>query len=264
MSAFDNTIPINVDRNVTSSDYADHSGDRLLMHSLFYTVQGEGPYAGWPALFIRLGGCNFGAKNVACHGCDTAFAVSQSGYAPTKDLLAITLKTFASGSKATPLVVLTGGEPLLQNVIPLITLLESSGVRVQVETNGTQRNMLRRVVQETDATVVISPKPLCKSGYAAWPPVIDDAEDLHFKFLVCADPASHHHTVPDWAKEFNSVYVSPVTVYLRAPCGEAVSAWDSTLVDQPATAANYAHAAKVALANGFKVSVQTHTFLGVL
>ena len=66
-------IPINVDRNVSVRDYDDYDAAGLLrMTSLFYTFQGEGPFAGFPAVFVRLAGCNIGAKQ-DCKWCDTAF-----------------------------------------------------------------------------------------------------------------------------------------------------------------------------------------------
>lgn len=65
-------IPIvvqNQDLNLTSKFFDFLKPDELAVHGTFYTVQGEGPLAGKPAWFIRLAGCNFGAKDVACQFC---------------------------------------------------------------------------------------------------------------------------------------------------------------------------------------------------
>jgi organic radical activating enzyme len=99
------------------------------VHSIFPTIQGEGPLTGMPAIFIRLAGCN-----LQCNFCDTDFTV--------KDQLTVEqiLDRTTSIRKATPgisLVVLTGGEPLRQYVRPLVLALNNAGLRVQVETAGT-------------------------------------------------------------------------------------------------------------------------------
>lgn len=53
----------NVDRTITAKDYKHLADNQLLVHGMFYTIQGEGSYAGVPAFFVRLAGCNFGAKD---------------------------------------------------------------------------------------------------------------------------------------------------------------------------------------------------------
>lgn len=97
----------------------------LQVHSIFPTIQGEGPLCGERALFIRLNGCN-----LRCPGCDTEYTEQIKGYTP-EDLLTQVLNE-APGD----LVVITGGEPFRQNVSPFIHLLLNAGLRVQVETNG--------------------------------------------------------------------------------------------------------------------------------
>lgn len=62
-------VTMHRDKNATSHD-VDVGQRKLLVRSMFFTLQGEGPYAGQPALFLRLGGCNLGAKGPAgCSGC---------------------------------------------------------------------------------------------------------------------------------------------------------------------------------------------------
>lgn len=99
----------------------------LHIHSIFPTIQGEGPFCGERALFFRLHGCN-----LRCPGCDTNYTsgkqVVTAGFMTTKaqDL----------GWRRGSLVVITGGEPLRQNVVPAINALLEAGYRVQIETNG--------------------------------------------------------------------------------------------------------------------------------
>lgn len=120
-------------------------GDRILVHSIFPTIQGEGPYAGNMAVFIRLYGCN-----LQCPWCDTDYTSKSEAF--TLDLSQQGLPTLGEISrrvrKLTPirqqialgqkqLVVITGGEPFRQNLNPLLQELVEGGFIVQVETNGT-------------------------------------------------------------------------------------------------------------------------------
>lgn len=85
----------------------------LLVRSVFLTVQGEMPLAGKSSLFLRLGGCNRGAKiDVNCSFCDTDFRVGMSRLLDPAQVLAALHKA----SPVTPpaVLVISGGEPLLQ------------------------------------------------------------------------------------------------------------------------------------------------------
>lgn len=104
----------------------------LLIHSIFYTIQGEGPFAGDPAVFIRLGGCN-----MQCPACDTEYTHGTKVLSH-KDIANLALNRTPGWPNASqrPLVVITGGEPFRQNIGPLARILLEMGYRVQVETNG--------------------------------------------------------------------------------------------------------------------------------
>jgi 7-carboxy-7-deazaguanine synthase len=104
-------------------------GFGLEVHSAFYTIQGEGPYAGRPAVFVRLYGCN-----LQCPQCDTDYTSNNTKWIP--ELLAgHCVHLFKA--QATPLVVITGGEPLRQNIMPFVGALQKLNCTVQIETNGT-------------------------------------------------------------------------------------------------------------------------------
>lgn len=101
--------------------------------SVWRTIQGEGPFAGTPAVFVRLAGCN-----LMCPRCDTDYTTSRQRV-PVQ-MLARGVEQHAEfnvSSKPTSLVVVTGGEPFRQNISPLVEYLIFRGFRVQVETNGT-------------------------------------------------------------------------------------------------------------------------------
>jgi len=103
------------------------SGDVLLsLHSIFHTIQGEGPFCGTPSVFVRLAGCN-----LQCPACDTDYTQGRR-VASTQEILAKVQEYQSSG-----LVVITGGEPFRQDITRLLNVLTDAGFYVQIETNGT-------------------------------------------------------------------------------------------------------------------------------
>lgn len=102
--------------------------ERIEVHSMFDTIQGEGPFVGTPATFIRLAGCN-----LACPLCDTDYTSSRTKFTPN-DILYYVQEL---GHKPGRLIVITGGEPFRQNIYPLVYILVGAGYKVQIETNGT-------------------------------------------------------------------------------------------------------------------------------
>ncbi len=114
---------------------------------IFLTLQGEGAQAGHAAVFCRFAGCNLWSglerdrATAVCRFCDTAFVGTDGdggGKFGSAGALAEAVAGFWRGGAADRLVVLTGGEPLLQVDAPLIEALHARGFRVAVETNGTQ------------------------------------------------------------------------------------------------------------------------------
>lgn len=104
-----------------------HRLDGLLeVHSIFHTIQGEGPFCGTPAVFVRLAGCN-----LQCPGCDTDYTQGRR-VASAQEILVKVREYQSSG-----LVVITGGEPFRQDITSLLNVLTDAGFYVQVETNGT-------------------------------------------------------------------------------------------------------------------------------
>jgi len=127
---------------------------------IFYTLQGEGTHTGRPAVFVRFSGCNLWSgreqdrQDAICSFCDTDFVgtngVNGGQFATAKDLAG---KAADVGQLLKPggnhhdqtvpftgmplLVVLTGGEPLLQVDEPLVAALKQAGFFVAIESNGT-------------------------------------------------------------------------------------------------------------------------------
>lgn len=110
--------------------------DLLVSECFGPTFQGEGASSGRLALFLRLATCN-----LCCGWCDTPFTWDWSRFdrsAETRHARAADLVNWATSSAAT-LVVVTGGEPLLQRdaLADLVASLAAAGKRVEIETNGT-------------------------------------------------------------------------------------------------------------------------------
>lgn len=114
---------------------------------IFYTLQGEGLQAGMPAVFCRFAGCNLWSgreedrTSAVCRFCDTDFVGTngtQGGKYETAERLADRIAAlWPEGNKRHCLVVVTGGEPLLQLDRALIDALHAHAFRIAVETNGT-------------------------------------------------------------------------------------------------------------------------------
>ena len=102
-----------------------HHPDKIDIHSIFPTIQGEGPFAGTPATFVRLAGCN-----LQCPFCDTEYTKGRYK-TPVSGILS---KVIKYGHK---LVVITGGEPFRQDISLLVTELHRHDFTPQIETNGT-------------------------------------------------------------------------------------------------------------------------------
>ena len=105
--------------------------------AIFHTLQGEGPYAGTPAVFVRTALCN-----LSCTWCDTPYTWDWSRYPKAQYVRALSLDTVSAAvnAYAPRHVVLTGGEPLLQQaaLTHLIRAL-STHPTIEIETNGTQQ-----------------------------------------------------------------------------------------------------------------------------
>jgi 7-carboxy-7-deazaguanine synthase len=131
-----------------------NNGEFLLVHSIFFTCQGEGPNVGKPAVFVRLGGCN-----LQCPGCDTEYTNGTSN--ERLDSILTRIRMAFGDYKGERLVVITGGEPFRQDITPFINLLFGSGFEVQIETNGTLAmtdvsNLCKAAWQRLQ--IVVSPK----------------------------------------------------------------------------------------------------------
>ena len=111
-------------------DSSTSSGVILRVSEIFSSIQGEGASVGTPSVFVRLQGCTVG-----CAWCDTKYSWdARHGDAMPLEAVLRRVKDTATSN-----VVVTGGEPLEHPaLVPLVTGIKAMGLRVEVETAGTQ------------------------------------------------------------------------------------------------------------------------------
>jgi len=155
----------------------------------FYTLQGEGAYAGQAAYFIRLGGCDVG-----CVWCDVKESWDEAAH-PLQ-----TVETLVQNALAHPgrLVVITGGEPTLHDLSGLVAALHENGFRVHIETSGT--NLLSAPLD----WVTLSPKKF----KAPLPGALAKANEL--KVVV------YHKSDFEWAEMHEGLVPEDCILYLQA------------------------------------------------
>ena len=225
-------------KNIPISQELDPLGV-LNVVSIFYTIQGEGPYSGMPAVFLRLAGCN-----LRCTWCDTDFETGAH-----KMLASEVYDEVLKKSKGLAQVcVITGGEPMLQNIVPVIKLLNHYGLKVQIETAGT---VWIQGLEKCDYTIVCSPKtPKLNAAIA------DNCR--HYKYVVgVGDEIVHGRIV-------TSTQPGAKPAPLAYP-EKNKSIWIQPRDDHDAekNAANLIFARDLCLEYGYRMSVQLHKIINV-
>lgn len=163
-------------KNQVSGSF-NEAGDVLLVNEIFYTIQGEGPDSGRTAVFVRLSKCN-----LRCYFCDTEFEKGTEMATPTVIEEVLNL----AGENGCRLVVITGGEPLLQNIVLLVQALNKLGFQCSVETAGTVyypelTNVFHPLRHKGGNLMVCSPKtpkihPKIEELVGAWKYVVRNGE----------------------------------------------------------------------------------------
>ncbi|HTR16441.1 MAG TPA: 7-carboxy-7-deazaguanine synthase [Acetobacteraceae bacterium] len=203
---------------------------------IFYTLQGEGRNAGRAAVFCRFAGCNLWSgresdrAKAVCTFCDTDFVgtdgVGGGRFASAAALAETVAACWPEGAREQRLVVLTGGEPLLQVDDALVAALHAQGFEIALETNGTL------------------PPPagidwICLSPKADAELVVSRGDELKLVFpQPGAEPERFEHLA------FAHFLLQPM--------------------DGPVQAANTVAAVAYCLAHPhWRLSLQTHKFLGI-
>lgn len=264
--------------------------DGLFVVSRFMTLQGEGPFRGYPAFFVRLAKCN-----LACSFCDTYFdngdwftvdELMKEVNSAIVDHFGGNLPPYMAGEKKEAVFVLSGGEPMLQkNIMQLLTEVNKEFRYSQIESNGT---VFTPIPDET--TLVVSPKCLEKNG-APVRYLTPRAETLDrancLKFVMCAEEGSPYSSVPDWAFEWRDrtgrqIFVSPMNIYNKFPrkfdeaystdnikigersnVDEVISFWEEGLLDMKSNQINHEYTANYCVNNGLTYNLQQHLYAGL-
>ncbi|BEP17293.1 7-carboxy-7-deazaguanine synthase QueE [Pyrofollis japonicus] len=176
----------------------------------FLSLQGEGPFTGRRSLFIRLAGCN-----LRCPFCDTKYSwdVKNAREMTIEELVVLV------GRADPTLVVVTGGEPLLQRdaLEELVRMLYRLGYPVQVETNGTLEAP-EPGTPLSQAFFVVSPKdvPIPVPGaktHPSWFDLVRRYNNVWFKFV--AANKQHVEKIIEYVENNGiprkRVYIMPLT-----------------------------------------------------
>ncbi len=213
----------------------------LNVHSIWDTIQGEGPFAGRPAVFVRLFGCN-----LQCGGCDTDYTSRNQRYEPQQLLEAIRNVS----PIADRLIVLTGGEPFRQNIIPFLDLCKEQERSVQIETNGT----LALLPVERPHTIVLSPKTA--SVHPAWM----NRHGVYWKFILEHDKMDPADGLPTSSLGMNNPPARPDPQKVPSDC-IYVQPFDS--LNPETNARNTAAAVESCMRFGYTLSLQQHKYLNL-
>jgi 7-cyano-7-deazaguanosine (preQ0) biosynthesis protein QueE len=155
---------------------------------LFTSIQGEGEVMGISSHFVRLYRCD-----LTCSWCDTKYTwLRQDQAVEGKDFVTMTAEEilgWLQQESRAPLITITGGEPLLQPILPLAASLDAKGYRVVIETNG--RHIPEPGLLKLVEHWAVSPKLKNAGMELTWGPLdwLGKTRNFYLKFVIC-DPAT--------------------------------------------------------------------------
>lgn len=220
----------------------------LPINEIFDTIQGEAYWTGTPSTFVRLQGCPVG-----CPWCDTkhtwhVFPDTETSPALMLDKLrdspayALTTVDQIVAECRQRHVVLTGGEPCMYDLVELTTALGKAGKKVQVETSGTFE-----IHVDEFTWVTLSPKIDMPGGYVVLASAAERANEIKMPVGKRADVEKLQSFLLDYEVDKRPVLLKPV-IWLQ-PLSQSPKATELCIA--------------AASEHGWRLSLQTHKFLGV-
>lgn len=214
---------------------------KYFVTEIFDTIQGEGPLSGYPAIFVRFATCN-----LRCHFCDTNFEKKME---MTAEEIYVEVKALHHKQ---PVIVLTGGEPLLQPLKQLITLFHDrfQYKLVQIETAGT---VYLETLNQVNIRIIVSPKT---------PEINHNIRTVahYFKYVISAKDEHCPETgIPITATQPGG---NRTRLALPPPWLRKI---DTFLMPQEGPNedmdANYAKVAELSMKHGYRASARIHTLM---
>lgn len=247
--------------------------DSFDVHEVFYTIQGEGPHVGQPAVFLRLAGCN-----LRCYFCDTDFS-SVHREVMLDDLVQEILDIKGKAQ----VVVITGGEPMLQQLGPLcFEINRTIGLPVQIETAGTvwpssfNDPVIMTMLLDGNIMLVCSPKTpkvhariedLCSNWkYIVGPTYeVDELDGLPIANTQKEGLVTRLYR-PDMTFPGQTIWLQPQDCYdvtLTYDAAAAASKVSASRRNEEQSKAAVARAVELCMRYGYRMSLQTHKLLGL-
>jgi organic radical activating enzyme len=218
----------------------------LQVQDVFFTLQGEGPFSGHQAVFVRLTGCN-----LKCWFCDTAWDDEKDQYVAPAE---IAERASLVAPTTCNLAVITGGEPCRQDLEILIKLLRRKGfTRIQIETAG---SFWQPILNHPVVTVVLSPK----TAYVA--PEFLTMGNVHWKYVINANEVGEDG-LPSGQMQRKGEDGRTGGVVARPPEGALVYLQPCDEQDTEKNVANLLAVRDSALKHGHIAAVQLHKLVGV-
>ena len=218
---------------------------KYLLNEIFETIQGEAHWTGTPSVFLRLQGCDVG-----CSWCDTKHTWEVKPEMETNpnviylkqednesytgidvDDLVLCLDNYSARH-----IVITGGEPCMYDLIPLTSKILETGRTCQIETSGTYA-----IKAHPLAWITVSPKINMQGGYKVLPSAIALASEIKHPVGKVDDVTILQKEVIPWVAPHADIWLQPLSQSKKAT---------QICIEQ-------------ATINNYRVSIQTHKFIGV-
>lgn len=218
------------------------------INEVFESLQGEGSYTGLPSIFVRLQGCPVG-----CPWCDTKHTWTVDPELQKSDVQVMAeseesahwfehdsqqlLNLFSKHGYVAKHIVITGGEPCLYDLTELTTTLLEHGNSVQIETSGTYE-----ILAHPDTWVTVSPKVNMPGGRPVLSSAMQRANEIKH-------PVAMQKHIDELDEVLKLVQGKPMpNIYLQ-PISQQKRATDLAI--------------KTCIARNWRLSLQTHKFIGI-